>query len=370
LNFSALIDYLKRYDYSFLGLNLVIFLFGIINLYSATHASGKEALFEIYKVQLTYFIISIFIGIAVSTIHPKNYYRIAYFAYVLCIFLLAMVLIIGHTGMGATRWLSIGPIRFQPSELSKICVVLALGRWLTKHNPEKELGLKDLIFPGLLVMVPAVLVVVQPDLGTGILILLIFGMMVLYRQLKFKTMLIIALISVVCGTLMYNYGLKEYQRNRIRTFINPDADAKGTGYNAIQSKIAIGSGQFFGKGFKKSSQASFNYLPENHTDFVFSVFNEEHGFFGSLILIILYVTMLLRYVWLSQSVTRLFESILAIGLMSIFFWHTFINMSMVTGLAPIVGIPLPMMSYGGSSLLTYGIAAGMATSLSNSRNFF
>jgi rod shape determining protein RodA len=169
---------------------------------------------------------------------------------------------------------------------------------------------------------------------------------------------------------MYNYGLKEYQRKRILTFIDPTADAKGSGYNAIQSQIAIGSGRLFGKGFKNSSQASLNYLPENHTDFVFSIYNEEHGFFGSIVLLALYIILLMRFIWLSVSVLRFYDSILAIGLMSIFFWHTFINMSMVMGLMPIVGLPLPLMSYGGSSMLTFGVCIGMATSLSNSRNLF
>mgnify|MGYP000571925408 FL=1 len=169
---------------------------------------------------------------------------------------------------------------------------------------------------------------------------------------------------------MYNFGLKEYQRKRIRTFINPYEDAKGSGYNAIQSQIAIGSGRFFGKGFKNSSQASLNYLPENHTDFVFSIFNEEHGLFGSIVLIALYSVLMLRFIWLSGSVLRIYDSIMAIGVMSIFFWHTFINMCMVMGLMPIVGLPLPFMSYGGSSMLTFGICIGLATSLSNSRNIF
>ena len=169
---------------------------------------------------------------------------------------------------------------------------------------------------------------------------------------------------------MYKYGLRDYQRKRIITFLDPTSDPKGAGYNAIQSKIAIGSGQIIGKGFKKSSQASLNYLPENHTDFVFSIYNEEHGFFGSLLLLALYLLLFFRFISLSTSVTKLYESILAIGLMSIFFWHTFINMSMVMGLMPIVGLPLPLMSYGGSSLLTFGICCGLATSISNYRTLF
>ena len=169
---------------------------------------------------------------------------------------------------------------------------------------------------------------------------------------------------------MYEYGLKEYQKKRIETFFNPTEDARGSGYNAIQSKIAIGSGKLFGKGFKNSSQASLNYLPENHTDFVFSIFSEEQGFVGSLFLVGLYLALFFRFLWLAQNVTRIFEGIVILGLFSVFFWHTFINLGMVMGLLPIVGLPLPFMSYGGSSLLTFSIICGMATSISNYRNFF
>jgi rod shape determining protein RodA len=252
----------------------------------------------------------------------------------------------------------------------KISLALALARYYSKVNPEREMYLKDLLIPFIITIVPTILIVMQPDLGTGLLLILIFLVMSFYKRLRWKTIGILALIGIVSGGLMYNFGLKEYQKKRILTFIDPDADAKGSGYNAIQSQIAIGSGRFLGKGFKNSSQASLNYLPENHTDFVFSIFNEEHGFFGSLVLISLYIILFLRFVWLSGSVLRFYDSVLAIGLMSIFFWHTFINMCMVMGLMPIVGLPLPFMSYGGSSLLTFGICIGLASSLSNARNLF
>jgi rod shape determining protein RodA len=219
-------------------------------------------------------------------------------------------------------------------------------------------------------MIPAIMVILQPDLGTGMLLIFIFSMMIFYKRLRWKTIATLGVISILSGVLMYNFGLREYQRKRILTFIDPYQDAKGSGYNAIQSEIAIGSGRLFGKGFKNSSQASLNYLPENHTDFVFAIFNEEHGFFGSVFLIILYLVFFMRMIWLASSVQRFYDSVLVIGVMSIFFWHAFINMAMVSGLLPIVGIPLPLMSYGGSSMLTFGVGVGMATSISNSRNFF
>jgi rod shape determining protein RodA len=252
----------------------------------------------------------------------------------------------------------------------KISLVLTLSRLFSKVDSYRELGLKDLLIPFIITLIPTVLIIAEPDLGTGLIHILIFAVIAFYRKLKIKTILILGIISLLSGSIMYKFGLKEYQRQRIVTFLDPTADAKGSGYNAIQSEIAIGSGQLFGKGFKKSSQASLNYLPENHTDFTFSIFNEEHGFFGSLVLISLYIILMIKFVWLSQSVLKFYDSIVCIGLMSILFWHTFINMCMVMGLMPIVGLPLPLMSYGGSSMLLFLICGGVATTLSNSRNIF
>ena len=252
----------------------------------------------------------------------------------------------------------------------KVTVVLALARWFTRNNPDRDMGFKEVLIPFVIAAFPALLIIVEPDLGTGLLILLIFFVIAFYRSLRWKTIAMIGVFSLIGGSLMYNFGLREYQKKRIITFINPDSDARGSGYNAIQSKISIGSGRFLGKGYLKSSQASLNYLPENHTDFVFSVFNEEHGFLGAIVLIGLYLTLLFRMIWLSQSVSKIFPSIAVIGLMSIYFWHTFVNMGMVMGILPIVGLPLPLMSYGGSSLLTFGIACGLSTAISNTRNLF
>jgi len=368
INSSTIVEALKKYDFSFFGIASAIFFIGILNLYSATHLS--EGMSSLYLRQLGWYGLSILIGVIISFINPKNFFRFSWFFYLTFVVLLALVLVMGDVGMGARRWLVLGPIRFQPSELTKIAVVLAMSRWFAKSDPERELGLKGLIIPALIAFLPTILIVVEPDLGTGLLVLLVFFSICFYRKLKWKTLGILAILGVISGVVMYNFGLKEYQKKRVITFLNPEADLRGSGYNAIQSKIAIGSGQFFGKGFKESTQASLSYLPENHTDFVFSIFNEEHGFFGSMFLIALYIILFYRFIWLASSVPRMFDSIVAIGLMSIIFWHTFVNMGMVMGLLPIVGLPLPFMSYGGTSLLTFGVCCGIATSISNSRNLF
>lgn len=363
-----ILENLKKYDFSFFLIAIGIFLIGILNLHSATHAS--ITMNNLYKIQLGWFFLSVFIGLSVSFVGTKAIYRNSYFLYGVMLILLVSVLFFGATGMGAKRWLVLGPLRVQPSELMKIGLVLMLARWFSKRNPDQQLGFKELIAPAIIAAIPAILVVMEPDLGTGFLLLLIFFTIAFYRKLRWKTLAVILLLGMISGTVMYQFGLKDYQRNRIVAFLDPTADARGSGYNAIQSKIAIGSGQFLGKGFKNSSQASLNYLPENHTDFIFSVYNEEHGFFGAIFLISLYLLLFYRFLWLATSVNRIYDSIVVIGLMSIFFWHTFINMAMVMGLMPIVGLPLPLMSYGGSSLMTFFICIGIATSISNSRNLF
>ncbi|MBL6989300.1 MAG: rod shape-determining protein RodA [Bacteriovoracaceae bacterium] len=367
---SGILGILQRYDFSFFIISILIFLVGILNLYSATHTTTVSWLQGVYKVQILFFLFSVFVAAMVSFISPKIFFKLALPAYLVNTLLLVAVLILGHKGMGAQRWLVIGPARIQPSELMKISIILMLAKWYAKHGPVNELGLKELIVPFIMVFLPTILIIMEPDLGTGLILMLIFGVISFYRKLKWKTIFIIGLITIVSGSVMYKFGLKAYQRRRILTFLNPDADTRGSGYNAIQSKIAIGSGKASGKGFMKSSQASFNYLPEKHTDFVFSIFNEEHGFIGSFFLICLYLVLMLRLIWLATAVNSFFDSIICVGVMSLFFWHTFINMGMVMGVLPIVGLPLPYMSYGGSGLLTFGICIGIVTSISNSRKFF
>lgn len=367
---STFREQLKRYDFSFFGICTALFVVGILNLYSSTHAQGVGPEEGIYLKQIMWFGVSWILGIVISFMQPKTFMRLAIPSYILSVIFLILIYIIGHSALGAQRWISIGGMKFQPSELVKMSVILVLAKWYSSVNPQQETGFKEMIMPFIITIIPALLVILQPDLGTGTLTILIFLTMTFYRKLKWKTIAIVCVLALVSGTLMYNFGLREYQKKRIITFLDPEFDAKGSGYNAIQSKIAIGSGQFFGKGFRQSSQGSLNYLPENHTDFVFAIFNEEHGFVGSVFLVALYLTLFYRLLWLASNVNKMFDSMVIVGFVGIFFWHTFVNMSMVSGLMPIVGIPLPFMSYGGTSLLTFGICCGIATSISNSRNLF
>jgi rod shape determining protein RodA len=363
-------EFLGKYDFSFFIIMFIIFLIGVFNLYSATHNESSISIRNLYLNQIVWFLVAVGFGFFISIFNTKTFNKFSYVTYIAIIILLVVVLLAGKVGMGAKRWIDLGPFHLQPSELMKIALVMTLARWFTLHDPDYPLNVKTLIIPTIFAIIPAAMIIAQPDLGSGLLLLFIFAFLVFYRKISWKIIINIAILGIITSGIMYKYVLKEYQQKRIEMFLNPYKDAKGSGYNAIQSEIAIGSGKILGKGFKKSTQASLSYLPENHTDFVFSIYNEEHGLVGSMVLILLYLVLLLKLMALAKSVNSIYDSFLVVGITAIFFWHTFINMSMVAGLMPIVGIPLPMMSYGGSSLLTFGICIGLATSVSNSKNMF
>lgn len=363
-------DLFKKYDFSFFFAASTIFIIGLANLFSATANSTDLSVAGLYKTQIFWFSVSLVIGAGFSLVRTKTIFRWSWPIYLLNVLLLVTVLFFGTKVMGASRWIHMGFFRIQPSEFMKITLVFVLARFFSGDNYFRGMNFKDLIVPTIITMIPALLIIKQPDLGTGLVIIFIFAMLAFYVGLRWKIIGILILLAMIVGAGAYRFVLKDYQKSRIMAFLNPSLELKGIGYNANQSKIAIGSGQFFGKGFQKSSQANLNYLPENHTDFVFSIFNEEHGLFGSIVLICLYLFFFFRLLWLASSVSNPFDSILVVGIMSILFCHTIINMSMVTGLMPIVGIPLPLMSYGGSNLLTIGICCGIATSISNSRTIF
>ncbi len=363
-------EFFGKYDFSFFIIMFIIFFIGVFNLYSATHNETSVSIRNLYLNQIVWFLLAVFLGFFISIFNTKTFNKFSYVLYGSVLTLLFLVLLVGKVGMGAKRWIDLGPFHIQPSELMKIGLVMTLARWFTIHDPDYPLTVRGLIVPVIMTFVPAGLTIVQPDLGSGMLLILIFSFIAFYRKLSWRVIINLSILGIIASGVMYQYVLKDYQRKRIEMFLNPYKDAKGSGYNAIQSEIAIGSGKIIGKGFKKSTQASLSYLPENHTDFVFSIYNEEHGLIGSMVLISLYLVLLFKLISLAKNVNSIYDSFLVIGIAAIFFWNTFINMGMVAGLLPIVGIPLPMMSYGGSSLLTFGICIGLVTSVSNSKNMF
>jgi rod shape determining protein RodA len=295
---------------------------------------------------------------------------LAYIIYFSNLLALGAVLVLGRSTLGAKRWLGVGAFRIQPSEFMKLSMVICLAKYFESDQTVGGYGFKDLLLPGLLVALPSGLIMLQPDLGTALIIMLTFVSMMLFIRVKPKVLLVIAICGLVALPTVYKFGLKPYQRQRLVSFLNPGSDPKGSGYNSIQSMIAVGSGQLFGKGYRKGTQSQLNFLPEHHTDFIFSVFSEEHGFVGCVLLIAMYLIFLLNGLSVAYQSHDKFGILLALGIMTIFFWHIFINMGMVMGLLPIVGVPLPFLSYGGSSLVTSILSVAILTNIANKKFMF
>jgi rod shape determining protein RodA len=296
--------------------------------------------------------------------------RFAYVAYAVNLLLLLAVLVVGKSVLGARRWLGFGAFSIQPSEFMKITIAWTLAKFLHDDQYREYYDLKALMIPILLILIPVLLVMAQPDLGTALIILAVSVSMLLFVRISPKLLLTIALGVAVTVPVAYKFVLKDYQRQRIISFINPQSDPRGTGYNSIQSMIAVGSGQFLGKGYKKGTQSQLNFLPEHHTDFIFPVFSEEHGFVGFLVLLVLYSTLLSSALKIAYGSNDKFGMLFAFGMGSLFFWHVFINIGMTTGIMPIVGVPLPFMSYGGSFMLACMLAVAILTNIANKKSMF
>ena len=262
-----------------------------------------------------------------------------------------------------------GFFSFQPSEIVKIFVIFALARYFSRREYPQGLGFRNLVGPGLLVGAPFVLILIQPDLGTALH--LAFACLSVLMFLKVRRSVLLALGGFLALAMPFVWHfLKAYQKQRIMTFLNPEKDPLGAGYHIIQSKIAVGSGQFWGKGFLKGTQSQLRFLPEQHTDFAFSVFAEEWGFAGSAVMLILFLALFVFGLQIVKRSQDRFGALLALGLLALIFWQMIINISMVTGLMPVVGIPLPFISYGGSSLVTIFVAVGFLLNISMRRFLF
>lgn len=323
---------------------LLNFMIGICMLYSV--AGGSITPWA--NKQIFYFIIFIPIASIVALLNINIYYKLSYYIYAGSLLLLIYVEILGHTAMGATRWIRIFGFTLQPSELMKIGLVMALSKYFMGKNIKQIKQNKYLIIPILLILIPVALVLKQPDLGTaGILLVIGIGMLFIAGVQWWK--------FAICGILflsslpfVWKYGLHDYQKKRVEVFLHPEEDPLESGYNITQSKIAIGSGGLYGKGYLKGTQGQLSFLPEKQTDFIFTIFAEEIGFFGIISLIIMYIIMLSTIFWISFKSKYTYGKLFASGLGLIVFLHIFINIGMVTGLLPVVGVPLPLISYGGT----------------------
>jgi rod shape determining protein RodA len=286
--------------------------------------------------------------------------------YVIGILLLIAVLFFGKYVSGSRRWLVLGPLSIQPSELIKVVVIIVLAHYYSKHAYTRGFTLRELLKPLILVIIPTVLIVRQPDLGTAFLILLVAGSMTVFVKIERRTLFTIIAFCTVTIPLVW-FFLRDYQKQRILTFLNPDRDPLGAGYHIIQSKIAIGSGIITGKGYLKGTQNALSFLPEQHTDFIFSVFAEEWGFVGSTVLILLFLMLIVWGLNIAYRCRDPFGTILSVGISAMIFWQVVVNIGMVMGLMPVVGIPLPFISYGGSSIVTMMMSIGVLSNVSMRR---
>ena len=359
---------LIHFDWTLLGIVLLIASIGILNLYSTT-SNAEVAGMPLYIKQVFWLLIGLAIMMGVAFIEYRFYADFAYIVYTVAFVLLVAVLGYGIITSGAQRWVKIGSLSFQPSEFVKISLILALAKFFQQPQHREGYSLKNLPFPFLLLLLPTALILKQPDLGTAIILVLVFFSVLLFVKIRWSSLLILALAGASLLPLLWSF-LKEYQKRRIFTFFNPDLDPLGAGYHLIQSKIAVGSGGIIGKGFMKGSQSKLGFLPEQQTDFIFSALGEEWGLIGSLILIGLYLILILWGLRIAVESKDRFGAILAFGVVAMLFWHIFINIGMVLGMMPVVGIPLPLLSYGGSFLLSTLIGIGLLLNVSMRRYLF
>ena len=345
---------IRNLNYLLLFLILLITFIGAAGLYSAAGGS-YEPWASKHLIRLLALMI---LSIIIAFIDLKLIYKYAYLIFIFSLLLLLSVEIVGVLGKGATRWISIFGFSLQPSELVKISIILALSRFYHDLKYEDIKKISNLFFPFLILSIPFVLVVIQPDLGTALSIV-ILGVSILFacglRLWKFFLGIFVIIFSV---PLLLNF-LKPYQRDRVISFLNPEDDALGSGYQLIQSKIALGSGGFSGKGFLEGTQSYLQYLPEKQTDFIFTLIGEEFGFIGTIFVIFLFLLLISICFYISIKSNHVFGRILSIGVGTNIFIYVIMNISMVSGLMPVVGIPLPLVSYGGSAMLAIMISIGL-----------
>jgi rod shape determining protein RodA len=337
-----------------IGLCLLL-VYGLMVLLSASNGDADV----IYK-QLGRIVLGFVFMFVCAQIPPEKYRLWVPWIYGVGIVLLLCVLVFGHIGKGAQRWINLGLFRFQPSEFMKIAVPIMIAWYLG----EKELPprIKPLCVSVLLMLIPALLIAKQPDLGTALVIMIAGAGVILFAGINWRLLLSVLTILIISAPILWHF-MHDYQRERVLTFLNPDRDPLGTGYHIIQSKIAIGSGGFFGKGWFNGTQSHLDFLPEHSTDFIFSVLGEEFGLIGAIILLILYSLVVARALQIAYRATDNFTRLVAGSLAFTFFLSVFVNIGMVCGILPVVGLPLPLISYGGTSIVTVLAGFGILMSI-------
>ena len=398
---------LREIDFGIIIPALILITIGVFAVYSATYAPDAAAT-HYFSRQLIYAFVGVLLIFGITFLPYKVIYNFSYLFYALAILLLILVLVKGVKGFGAERWLALGPLRLQPSEFAKIARVLVVARYLSQNYRDINHP-RHLLIVSLMILLPFVLIAKQPDLGTSLVFLalivpmiyvagisgffmfailspvvtmlvsfnlyafmawiLVISIILFLVSQKLSVKVLVFSLHIAVGALtpiLWN-SLHDYQKQRILTFVQPEKDPQGAGYQIIQSKVAIGSGGVWGKGFLQGSQSHLNFLPAHHTDFIFSVLGEEHGFIGVFSVLMIFLFLFIYLLYLANQVKSPFSRLALIGLMTILFFHTFINIAMTIGLAPVTGLPLPFLSYGGSFLLTTCLIVGIAMNFSRNR---
>lgn len=355
---------LKKMNNYLLVNALIIVAISVSTIYSATISKGES----FYIKESIWGVIGVVAYFVVSFIDYRKYFKYYKLLYVLNIILLASVLIFGVSRLGAQRWISLGPISIQPGEVGKVLIVITLSAFLTTNFREKFIGFRGIIIAGLHIAPVLLLILKQPDLGTTLIIVMSCGVIMFMYNLEWKTIILLVVSGGIFVPFSYFFLLKDYQRQRVLTFLNPENDLLGSGWNVTQSMIAIGSGELYGKGFLKSTQSKLRFLPEAHTDFIVSVFLEERGFLGGVVLFVLYVILIMQILYIADTTKDSFGKLVCYGIGSIFFFHFVINVGMTMGIMPVTGKPLLLMSYGGTSLLISFIMLGIVQSIRINRD--
>lgn len=360
---------ISHFDWVLLSLTLTFVGIGIMTIYSANYniVTGHAGILPMR--QTLWLGLGFVAMMAAISFDYHSIDRIAYPFYGIMLVLLVIVDLVGHSGGGSQRWINLGFFRLQPSEPAKLAIVLVMAKYFQQDEPPKGYYLRDLWMPALLVGPLVFLTLLQPDLGTAIILGIVFVSMVLMGGLRLRSFSYFVIAGLAVLPLGWRF-LRPYQQNRVLTFLDPDRDPLGAGYHVIQSKIAIGSGQMFGKGFLHGTQNRLDFLPAQHTDFIFAVFSEEWGFVGCVALLLLYFAFIAYCLRIVQRAKDRFGALLVFGMTAIVFWHVVINIAMVCGVLPVVGVPLPLVSYGGSALASMMFAVGIIMNVSMRRYVF
>lgn len=361
-------DKFCRLSFSYILLIMILACVGTMTLYSAANGSWDPWAIK----HISRFGVTLLLMVGLAMVDIRYYYHGAYLFYFATLFLLVVVEITGHIGMGAQRWINLGLFKIQPSELMKIGMVLFLARYFSFTTMQNIRTIRGILIPVVLTIIPVGLICLQPDLGTALMLLFTATIMMFVVGVQWWKFALAGAAGAALLPIAWNF-LHEYQQNRVLTFLDPERDPLGAGYHIIQSKIAFGSGGIFGKGFLHGTQTHLNFLPEKHTDFIFTMFSEEFGMIGSVMLVLLNILVIAMGYIFAFRIRNYFAKLVVIGLNTNYFLYVFINIAMVMGVLPVVGIPLPLISYGGtvmfSIMSSFGIILCMKVNQDNNINF-